>query len=58
MCGIAAILEASSGRAYIDSASIMLSSASETIESSEYKPWGVVADRSILGMGRSASTSS
>jgi hypothetical protein len=48
----------SSGKEYIASASIMLSSDSETIDSNEYNPSGVEADKSILGIGRSALTSS
>ena len=55
---MAASLAVSSGKEYIASASIILSSDSETTDSREYNPSGVEADKSILGIGRSASTSS
>jgi hypothetical protein len=58
LCGIEAIRDASSGKEYIPSASIIFNSDSETILSKEYNSSAVEADKSILGIGRSAFTSS
>jgi len=55
---MAASRAASSGKEYMASASILFSSVSLTIASSEYNPSGVVADKSMVGIGRSALISS
>ena len=55
---MAASRDSSSGRAYIASASIIVSSEFETIALREYNPAGVEADKSIVGIGRSALISS